>query len=173
MKDNGPVTGKEIVLPDGCVIVSETDDKGRMLDANAAFYEVSGYTPEECLGQPHNLLRHPDMPKEAFADLWRTLKSGSPWEGIVKNRAKNGDHYWVIANVTPSRGPDGAVRYVSIRQAAPRAMVEACERIYPLFLGLRKKWLMVSPLATYSRQGVLADGTPKAAIALLLITSNP
>jgi PAS domain S-box-containing protein len=130
MRDNGPVTNREVVIPKGMTIVSETDAKGRILDMNAAFCDISGFTREECLGQPHNILRHPDMPKEAYKDLWDAVKAERPWEGIIKNRTKNGDHYWVISNVTPFVRPDGTKAFISIRQAAPRDKIAACEKIY-------------------------------------------
>ena len=101
MKHNGRVTQREIDYPESAVFVSRTDLKGVMTDANASFIEVSGFGREELLGKSHNRVRHPDMPAWAFADLWATVKSGHVWRGIVKNRAKNGDHYWVRATVSP------------------------------------------------------------------------
>ena len=93
MRSNFPVSNVEYTLTEGTSLVSRTDLKGRIVYANAAFVEVSGYAEAELIGQPHNLLRHPDMPSEAFADMWSTLGEGLPWTGIVKNRRKNGDHY--------------------------------------------------------------------------------
>lgn len=101
MKDNGPITQREIDYPESSVFVSRTDLKGVITDANASFIEVSGFGRDELLGKSHNIVRHPDMPAWAFADLWATVKSGHVWRGIVKNRAKNGDHYWVRATVSP------------------------------------------------------------------------
>lgn len=101
MRSNLPVTQTEYPFPRGRALVSTTDLQGRILYCNPAFIDVSGYAREELLGQPHNLIRHPDMPAEAFRDLWDTVASGRPWSGVVKNRRKNGDHYWVQANVTP------------------------------------------------------------------------
>ncbi len=94
-------THKAISFPTGKTIVSRTDLHGVILDANDTFVEVSGYRKSELMGQAHSILRHPDMPKAAFADLWQTIKVGRTWRGIVKNMAKNGDHYWVVAHVTP------------------------------------------------------------------------
>jgi len=96
-----PVTGIEYRMQAGQSIVSKTDTKGRITYVNPAFIEVSGFTEDELLGKAHNIVRHPDMPPEAFADLWRTLQAGEPWTGLVKNRRKNGDFYWVVANVVP------------------------------------------------------------------------
>ena len=101
MRRNLPVTQQEYVYPEGSTLVSMTDLRGRITYCNPAFVEVSGYEFDELVGQPHNLIRHPDMPSEAFRDMWQTVKSGRPWTAMVKNRCKNGDHYWVNANVTP------------------------------------------------------------------------
>ena len=101
MRVNEPITDREIVMEDGVLLVSRTDTGGRITFVNKAFVDISGYTEAELIGAPHNLIRHPHMPKEAFADLWATIKDGRPWEGMVKNRTKSGDFYWVRANVTP------------------------------------------------------------------------
>ena len=101
MRNNQPVTQREYPLQDGAVIISWTDSKGNITYANDDFVEASGFTYEELMGQPQNIVRHPDMPPEAFRDLWATIKTGNPWVGMVKNRRKNGDHYWVKATVTP------------------------------------------------------------------------
>jgi PAS domain S-box-containing protein len=101
MRQNLPITQREFPLPPGIAIVSRTDLKGRITYVNEAFVESSGFAVEELIGQPHNILRHPDMPVEAFADMWATLQSGRPWTALVKNRRKDGDHYWVVANATP------------------------------------------------------------------------
>ena len=123
MRSNLPVTQKEYVLPDGTMIVSKTDLKGRIIYANRDFGEASGFSEAELMGQPHNLVRHPDMPEEAFEDLWRTLQQGRPWTGIVKNRRKNGDHYWVVANATPVREGDSITGYMSVRTVPAREQV--------------------------------------------------
>ncbi|MBH9552075.1 methyl-accepting chemotaxis protein [Inhella gelatinilytica] len=122
-----PATGREHRLPDGLTLVSVTDLKGRITYANRAFIEVSGYSEAELLGQPHNIVRHPDMPAAAFKDLWDTLQAGRPWTAPVKNRRKNGDHYWVLANATPMRDGPHITGYLSVRVAAPRDMIEAAE----------------------------------------------
>ena len=126
MRINSPVTGREYLLGDDVAIISHTDDKGRITYVNDDFVEASGFQREELIGQPHNILRHPDMPAEAFRDFWATLKSGCAWEGMVKNRRKNGDHYWVKATATPMVGGG----YMSIRlKADPRQAAEA-EALY-------------------------------------------
>ncbi|MGQ9368446.1 methyl-accepting chemotaxis protein [Azospirillum sp. A39] len=130
MRDNGPVTGREIPLTENMLLVSRTDTKGRITFANRTFVEVSGFSEAELVGAPHNLVRHPDMPREAFADLWDTVKAGRPWEGLVKNRAKNGDHYWVRANVTPVVENGAVTGYISIRSRPSREAVAEAETVY-------------------------------------------
>jgi aerotaxis receptor len=130
MRNNGPVTHNEYRLPPDCSLVSTTDLKGRILYCNSAFVAASGFEREELLGQPHNLIRHPDMPAEAFRDLWDTISSGRPWSMLVKNRRKNGDHYWVRANVTPLMKGDEVVAYMSVRTVPERAEIEAAEALY-------------------------------------------
>ncbi|MFN3302098.1 MAG: methyl-accepting chemotaxis protein [Roseateles sp.] len=124
------VTRREHPFPTGQTLVSTTDLKGRILHANAVFVETSGYALNELLGQPHNLLRHPDVPQEAFRDMWATIQSGRPWSGVVKNRRKNGDHYWVLANVTPLLDGDRPVGYLSVRSEPTRAQIEAAEQLF-------------------------------------------
>ncbi|WP_029007066.1 methyl-accepting chemotaxis protein [Azospirillum halopraeferens] len=130
MRDNGPVTGREIMLADDQLLMSRTDTKGRITFVNKAFVDVSGFTEAELLGSPHNLVRHPDMPREAFVDLWETIKAGRPWEGYVKNRTKSGDHYWVKANVTPVVENGEVMGYISIRSKPSREAVAEAERVY-------------------------------------------
>lgn len=127
MKNNQPVTQREYELKQGSNIISRTDKKGILTDCNEEFVEASGFTRQELVGKSHNVVRHPDMPEEAFRDLWDTLKRGRPWAGIVKNRRKNGDHYWVRATVTPM--PDGN-GFTSIRSKPNRDEVQAAEKLY-------------------------------------------
>ncbi|HJV52390.1 PAS domain-containing methyl-accepting chemotaxis protein [Noviherbaspirillum sp.] len=130
MRKNLPVSDAEYLLRDGLAIVSKTDIKGKITYINPYFIEVSGFTEDELLGAPHNLVRHPDMPPEAFADLWETLKAGIPWTGLVKNRRKNGDFYWVQANVTPVHEDGRIVGYMSVRTKPSRQQVEAATALY-------------------------------------------
>ncbi|MCS7162307.1 MAG: PAS domain-containing protein, partial [Bacteroidia bacterium] len=105
-----------IAILDRFALISETDTRGVITYANPRFCEVSGYTLEELIGKPHNIVRHPDMPKALFKELWETLKAGQIWQGEIKNRRKDGSHYWVLATVGPIRDSDGEIcRYVSIR----------------------------------------------------------
>ncbi len=130
MRQNTPVSGHEFPFPAGETLVSTTDLQGRILYCNPAFIAVSGFGREELLGQPHNLIRHPDMPEEAFRDLWATIELGLPWSAPVKNRRKNGDHYWVQANVTPLLRDGRPIGYMSVRTEASRDQIESAERLY-------------------------------------------
>ena len=130
MRMNTPVTTNEYVMPDGMMIVSQTDMGGRILSANEDFINVSGFAWNELQGEPHNLVRHPDMPPAAFADLWATLKAGEPWRGFVKNRRKNGDYYWVLANATPLKENGQVKGYVSIRLKPTDQEKRAAEALY-------------------------------------------
>ncbi|MRV74053.1 PAS domain-containing protein [Duganella sp. FT92W] len=130
MRTNLPVTPTEYQLSPGQTLVSTTDAKGRILYCNQAFIEVSGFSKEELLGQPHNVVRHPDMPEEAYRDMWQTIGSGKPWSAPVKNRRKNGDYYWVMANATPLLDQGKPIGYMSVRTAATREQIDAAERLY-------------------------------------------
>ncbi len=143
MRDNGPITTNEIVLSAESLLVSQTDTGGRITFANDAFVRVSGFTREELVGAPHNLVRHPHMPQAAFRDLWTTVKSGQPWEGLVKNRAKNGDFYWVRANVTPVSEANELKGYISIRTKPEREEIAAAEAIYADMRAGRARGLQV------------------------------
>lgn len=130
MKINLPVSQTEAAFPRGEYLVSKTDLKGVITQANDAFVNISGFTREELIGKNHNLVRHPDMPVQAFEDLWRTVKSGRPWQGIVKNRCKNGDYYWVDAFVVPVRKNGETVGYMSVRSEPSRDQVQQAEILY-------------------------------------------
>ncbi len=143
MRKNLPVTSNEKLLPEDCTIVSRTDLKGRITYVNDAFVEVSGFAQAELLGQAHNLVRHPDMPEQAFADLWATLKAGRPWTGLVKNRCKNGDYYWVVANATPVLNGGEVEGYMSVRTRPTREQIAEVERMYQLFRDDRAKGLAI------------------------------
>ena len=130
MRLNLPVTDTEITLSDTETIVSTTDLQGNITYANPYFIAVSGYTSEELIGAPQNILRHPDMPAEAFADFWATIRAGLSWSGMVKNRCKNGDYYWVQANVTPVVEDGVAIGYMSVRTKPSRAQVADASALY-------------------------------------------
>ncbi|QDF99504.1 chemotaxis protein [Azoarcus sp. DD4] len=120
----------ETVIPDGEFIYSRTDLKGLIEEANEAFAEISAYTREEMIGKPHGMVRHPDMPAEAFADMWADLKAGRPWRGLVKNRRKDGGYYWVVANASPVRENGRIVGYQSVRARPTRDEIAAAEAAY-------------------------------------------
>jgi len=130
MKVNLPVTAKEQFMKEGSILVSKTDLKGIITYCNRDFIEISGFHEGELIGKNHNTVRHPDMPPEAFKDLWHTAASGHPWMGIVKNRCKNGDFYWVKANVTPLYESGKCVGYMSVRTVPSKAEVSAAEGLY-------------------------------------------
>jgi aerotaxis receptor len=130
MKINLPITQIEVPFPKGRYIVSRTDLKGAITYANDTFVQISGFSREELIGKNHNLVRHPDMLPEAFGWLWDTLKAGRPWRGIVKNRCKNGDYYWVDALVVPVLKNDQAIGYMSVRTEPTRQQVADAEALY-------------------------------------------
>ncbi len=173
MRDNGFVSQREFPLNEGDTLLSTTDLKGRITYANDSFIHCSGFEREELYGRAHNLVRHPDMPEGAFADMWRTVQQGHPWTALVKNRRKDGDHYWVRANASPIRRDGEVVGYLSVRTRPDATDVENHERIYQRLnqgdrrLGLqrghvvRKGWLQMGSrwkfvsLADRMRLGVL------------------
>eukprot|EP01030_Chromulinospumella_sphaerica_P012325 gene12325-12116_t len=132
MRNNGPVTNVEYVLRDDETIVSKTDLKGNITYVNQDFIKISGYSEQELMGAPQNILRHPDMPAAAFADMWHCLQKGQAWNGVVKNRSKNGDHYWVEANAAPVVEHGRVIGYTSIRIKPSREKVKAAEAAYKL-----------------------------------------
>ena len=130
MKKNYPVTGKETTFSEDANILSTTNPKGIITYTNDDFNAIAGFSDEELLGNNHNVVRHPEMPPAAFADLWENVKAGRNWMGIVKNRCKNGDHYWVDAFVTPIMENGKIVEYQSVRSKPDRQIVQRAERVY-------------------------------------------
>ena len=130
MKKNTPVTDTEYELSDDDVIISSTDLKGAITSTNQTFKSISGFSDEELLYKNHNMVRHPDMPPAAFGDLWSTLKTDKPWMGVVKNRCKNGDYYWVDAFVTPMIENGNTSGYESTRVKAEPKIIKRAEKIY-------------------------------------------
>lgn len=133
MRLNTPVTQQEYRLGDDDLLISRTNLQGKITYANPAFVEASGFSLEELIGSDHNLVRHPDMPEEAFQNFWETIKQGQVWNGLVKNRRKNGDHYWVRANVVPVSEAGKVVGYASLRTCPSRAEVEHASKVYQRF----------------------------------------
>lgn len=151
MRINLPVTQQNFDFPGDELLVSSTNTKGEITHCNPAFVRVSGYSYEELVGQPHNIIRHPDMPAAAYKDMWRTIGSGKPWTGLVKNRRKNGDHYWVRANVTPIM-EDGKPRgYLSVRTKPSTAESAAAEALYAQM----RKEAEAGQETFYLREGVI------------------
>ncbi|MFU8787585.1 MAG: methyl-accepting chemotaxis protein [Methylobacter sp.] len=130
MKINMPVTNNELVLKKGQILVSRTDLMGRITYVNDAFVETSGFTRDELIGAEHNIVRHPDMPSVAYEDLWKTLKQLRPWQGLVKNRCKNGDYYWVEANAMPLFKDGKVYEYLSVRHPPKRDRIPATDLLY-------------------------------------------
>lgn len=152
MKKNFPVTGRERSYGPDVRIISLTDTKGIITHVNQDFVDISGYSREELLDQNHNIVRHPDMPPEAFADLWNTIKQGKPWIGIVKNRCKNGDHYWVNAYATPVFEGGKVAGYQSVRTRPRQEWVERADKLYKQLLSGKApsfKWPALSVRAQY------------------------
>ncbi|MCD0423623.1 methyl-accepting chemotaxis protein [Rubrivivax sp. JA1024] len=148
MKSNLPVTQVERDYPDTLMLVSTTDVQGRITHCNAAFAEVSGYAADELLGRAHNVVRHPDTPPALFADMWATIGAGRPWCGVLKNRCRNGDHYWVVANVTPVLADGRVVAFMSVRHRPTPQQVHEAEARYARLAqadgapapGARRRW---------------------------------
>jgi methyl-accepting chemotaxis protein/aerotaxis receptor len=181
MRLNEPITTVETEITDDAPLVSRTDPAGRIAFANHVFVNVSGFTEEELLGAPHNIVRHPHMPAQAFANLWATIKSGRPWDGLVKNRTKTGNFYWVRANVTPVIENDQVTGYISIRSKPTRKAVEAAEQAYTGLrngtakgIGLRDGELIADGLfrrlldRCWSLRGLI---TLAAAIVMMIVAS--
>ncbi|WP_033577764.1 PAS domain-containing methyl-accepting chemotaxis protein [Dickeya chrysanthemi] len=136
MRVNTPITQQEYLLDDNTTLMSTTDVKSHITYANSAFIHISGFDEHELIGTSHNIVRHPDMPTEAFADMWYTLQQGDSWTGLVKNRRKNGDHYWVRANVTPVYHHNRLTGYISVRNTPKAEEIRAAE---PLYEAVQKK----------------------------------
>ncbi|MGZ0017949.1 methyl-accepting chemotaxis protein [Nitrosomonas sp. wSCUT-2] len=143
MRLNLPVTNIEYPINDDTLIVSTTDTKGRITYVNPTFIEVSGFPEEELIGKAHNIVRHPDVPPEAFEDLWNTLKQGQPWTGLVKNRRKNGDYYWITANATPIIKNGAVTGYLSVRTKASQEAINQAIPVYRQILEGKAKHLKI------------------------------
>ncbi|WP_024328015.1 PAS domain-containing methyl-accepting chemotaxis protein [Thioalkalivibrio sp. AKL19] len=173
MKRNLPITGIEADYPESANILSTTNLKGAISYVNPEFIDISGFEEEELLGKNHNVVRHPDMPPAAFEDLWQTIQGGRSWMGMVKNRCKNGDHYWVSAYVTPVTENGQTVEYQSVRTKPRRERVEKAESVYaalregrmPLALRLPRIGIKTKAIAS------VAGGVLSGLIASLVLSS--
>ncbi|MBD9654661.1 methyl-accepting chemotaxis protein [Pseudomonas sp. PDM12] len=149
MRNNQPITGNERTFPAQQRLISTTDLKGQITYCNDAFIEISGFSRDELIRAPHNLVRHPDVPPAVFAHMWETLKSGRPWMGIVKNRCKSGDHYWVNAYVVPVLDDGKVTGYESVRSKPTAEQVQRAQALYSRINGgkaaipNRDRWLPV------------------------------
>lgn len=132
------VTQREIAYPEGRLIISRTDLNGVLTHANDAFVELSGYEREEVIGQPHTILRHPDMPKAPFKDLWDAVSAGNKWHGYVKNLRKDGAHYWVYATAVANIRNGRAVGYTSVRRKPSRKKIEEISAVYQEWLAAER-----------------------------------
>ena len=165
MRNNGPVTGREVSLSSSDEIVSSTDTHGTILFCNDTFCKISGFERQELLGQPQNRVRHPDMPAPVFASFWATLKADKPWMGMVKNRCKSGDHYWVDAYVTPVHERGQIIGYESVRTKANGERVRRAESVYQR---LRNQQPAIPPLEQLWTQWRAALGFGLCCFALLM-----
>lgn len=122
--------GKETILNENAFLVSETDAKGKIIFANKQFCDVAEYSLDELVGKAHNVVRHEDMPKTAFKDLWETVKNGEVWQGFVKNKTASGGYYWVYATVYPYKNEEGEQCYMSIRRKPSRENIQKYTELY-------------------------------------------
>jgi aerotaxis receptor len=165
MRINLPVTQREYALRKSDALVSKTDLRGVITYCNPPFVTVSGFQRDELIGKPHNLIRHPDMPREAFRDMWATLKIGKPWTALVKNRRKDGDHYWVRANVTPVVTGGEITGYMSVRTWASPGEIAVAEKLYAGMVSAEKSG---KSLPTVLRAGrAVKPGRIRAALRAL------
>jgi aerotaxis receptor len=155
MRKNLPVTNVEYPIGDDVLIVSKTDTKGKLVSFNDQFVKASGFSEAELINQPHNIVRHPDMPPEAYQNLWDTLKAGKPWAGAVKNRRKNGDFYWVLASATPIWENGQVTGYMSIRSRLSAEQRKEAEHVYALLRANKAQAYTVT--AGVIRRRTLAD----------------
>ncbi|WP_027149862.1 methyl-accepting chemotaxis protein [Methylobacter tundripaludum] len=168
MKVNMPVTNQEIPMKKGGLLVTRTDLKGVITYVNDEFINISGYSRDELLGAEHNIVRHPDMPPAAFEDLWMTLKSLRPWNGVVKNRTKSGDHYWVEANAMPVFKNGKVHEYLSVRRAPSREKIEKAEQLYQQ-LNAKTATIRPTGLAAMVKSIKEMDVWKKMAVALAVL----
>jgi aerotaxis receptor len=164
MRINLPVTNHERELKDGDSVVSKTDLKGKITYVNRTFCEISGFAEEELLGQPQNVVRHPDMPPAAFTDFWKTLQAGQSWKGLVKNRCKDGGFYWVEANANPIYQNGQAIGYMSLRTRPTRAQIAHAEKVYAAVRDSSRMWTVRR--GRIMRSGLLGIGSRLSAVAL-------
>ncbi len=157
MRVNLPLSGREVSVGENANILSTTDPRGRITYVNPDFVDISGYSESELLGEQHNLLRHPDMPTDAFAHLWTCIGAGRSWLGMVKNRCRNGDHYWVSAFITPVSRDGKIVEYQSVRTKPQAEQIRAAEALYARLRDDRAPRTLRVPLGYRARASLLAS----------------
>ncbi|WP_248851613.1 PAS domain S-box protein [Thiomicrospira microaerophila] len=145
-------------------MVSKTDLQGTIIYANESFVEASGFQLDELLGQPHNMLRHPDVPSAVFKDFWQTIQAGKPWSQIVKNRRKNCDHYWVVANASPIFENGKITGYISIRRSASSEQILQAEQAYNAIANKQVKLVNGEPDSWTKRLNFFAHWNPLVTI---------
>jgi len=178
MRNNGHVTGREVHLTTSDEIVSSTNLRGDIEFCNDDFVRISGFSATELIQQPHNILRHPEMPSAAFAILWNNLKAGRPWMGIVKNRCKNGDHYWVDAYVTPLRDRGQIYGYESVRVKADPTIITRADAAYKRinqgkapYSAFEKAWSLFGAVAVNSLLSFILLLLANAVFSKITLTS--
>lgn len=162
MRNNQPITNREKMIPAGATLVSKTNPKGVITYSSKDFSDISEIDNAAIIGEPHNVVRHPDMPQAVFADLWERIKAGHPWRGLAKNRAQSGDHYWVDAQVAPQYKRGQLTGYMSVRRPPTRAQIADAEKLYERLNREGKSAKMVAD------QGFFASLTVKARLVTLL-----
>jgi methyl-accepting chemotaxis protein len=169
MRRNEPVTQVEYHLAADALLVTRTDLSGNIVYLNEAFIEASGFDQEELMGQPHNIMRHPDVPEQVFEDLWNTLESGLPWTQVVKNRRKDGAHYWVEAQVVPYMRDGEHVGYMSIRRAITAEKIAETEKVYVAIAQKRARLSQGRVANTFSRFNPLENINPSAGMSMMVV----
>lgn len=172
MRSNLPVTQQEVIFQNEQRLISATDLHGNLTYCNDEFVAISGFSREELIGSAHNIVRHPDMPESVFAHMWSYLKDGKSWMGIVKNRCRNGDHYWVSAYITPILDGAIVVGYESVRVKPQRADIERASALYERMRTGRRSWNIKRFTATALEQGLAPVALGVPAIAAVVYLDN-
>lgn len=170
MRNNQPVTDREVTYSSGVRLITTTDLQGDITFVNDDFVNVSGFTRSELVGQHHNIIRHPDMPAAAFADMWQTIKSGRSWKGLVKNRCKNGDYYWVDAYVTPIMRDGKVIEYQSVRTLPDVAAKARAEHEYRRWRSSQRSPLRDWIRLSWGSKQILLAGLPALLLTALAVS---
>ena len=170
MKLNMPITDREVLLPEGQDLVTKTDLKGKIVYANPAFVSISGYSLEELVGKNHNVVRHPDMPVAAFKNLWDTLKLGRPWSQCVKNRCKNGDYYWVKANITPVFKNGEVDGFMSVRTKVSTEEIDRAEALYEALSSKKTQFVDPQSIRIKNIDKIFRRYSSLSLVAMVIIT---